>query len=78
MLLGVRAGAVRTSLDALRSQQARTGLGLRSDMASAAQRMDYYLGETDSAVRSGDAQAAKRNLDLAEREVSKLETFLGR
>lgn len=77
MLLGVRARTVKTSLDNLRRQQARSGLGLRADMATAEQRMEYYLDETEAAVKNNDAQAAKRNLDLADREVSKLENFLG-
>jgi serine/threonine-protein kinase len=77
MLLGIRAGTVKSSLDALRSAQARSGLGLRADMAASAQRMDYLLDETDAALKRGDAVAAKRNLDLAEKEVSKLENFLG-
>ncbi len=76
-LLDVRARTVKTSLDNLRSQQARSGLGLRADMAASAQRMENYLDETKAALKNGDAQAAKRNLDLAEREVSKLEGFLG-
>jgi len=76
-LIGVRARTVQTGLDSLRRQQARSGLGLRADMAAAEQRMEHYLDEADAAVKSGDAQAAKENIEAAEREVSKLETFLG-
>jgi serine/threonine-protein kinase len=76
-LLSIRAGAVRSSLDGLRSAQARSGLGLRADMAASAQRMDYLMNEADAALQRGDAAAAERNLDLAEKEVSKLEKFLG-
>lgn len=76
-LLSIRAGAVRSSLDGLRSAQARSGLGLRADMAASAQRMDYLLNEADAALQRGDAAAAQRNLDLAEKEVAKLEKFLG-
>jgi hypothetical protein len=77
MLLGIRAGTVKASLDTLRSAQARSGLGLRADMAASAQRMEYFLDETEAALKRGDAPAAQRNLDLAEKEVSKLEKFLG-
>ncbi len=77
-LLGVRVGTVKSSLEILRRQQAALGLGLRGDMAEAAQRMDLFCAETEKALNRGDAQAAKRNLDLAEREVSKLEKFLGK
>jgi serine/threonine-protein kinase len=76
-LLSIRAGAVRSSLDGLRSAQARSGLGLRADMAASAQRMDYLLNEADAALQRGDAATAQRNLDLAEKEVAKLEKFLG-
>jgi hypothetical protein len=76
-LLSIRVATVRSSLDGLRAAQARSGLGLRADMAASAQRMDYLLSEADAAVQRGDAAAAQRNLDLAEREVSKLEKFLG-
>jgi hypothetical protein len=76
-LLSIRAATVRSSLDGLRSAQARSGLGLRADMAASAQRMDYLMNEADAAVQRGDAAAAQRNLDLAEKEVAKLEKFLG-
>jgi eukaryotic-like serine/threonine-protein kinase len=75
-LLGMRAATVRGSLDSLRKQQAASGLGLRSDMANAAQRMDYYLSQAETSLNRRDAEGAKKNLDLAENEVSKLENFL--
>ncbi len=77
MLLGTRAGAAKTSLTNLQNQQARQGLGLRADIAGAAQRMEYYLDETEAALKRGDSAAAKKNLDMAERTVSKIESFLG-
>jgi serine/threonine-protein kinase len=76
-MLSIRAGTVRTSLNALRKTQARSGLGLRADMAASEQRMDYLLSQADAALQRGDAAAGQRNLDLAEKEVSKLEKFLG-
>jgi serine/threonine-protein kinase len=76
-LLSIRVGTVKSSLDGLRKAQARTGLGLRADMAASAQRMDYLMNEADAALQRGDAAATQRNLDLAEKEVSKLENFLG-
>ena len=45
-------------------------------MASAAQRMELYYSQTEAAIKQRDADAAKKNLDLTEREVSKLENFL--
>jgi serine/threonine-protein kinase len=76
-MLSIRAGTVRASLNALRKAQARSGLGLRADMAASEQRMDYLLSQADAALQRGDAAAGQRNLDLAEKEVSKLEKFLG-
>ena len=76
-LLSIRAGTVRSSLESLRQAQTRSGLGLRADMAASAQRMDYLINEADAALQRGDAAAAQRNLDLAEKEVAKLEKFLG-
>jgi serine/threonine-protein kinase len=76
-LLSIRAATVRTSLESLRKAQARSGPGLRADMAASAQRMDYLLNQADAALQRGDAAAVQSNLDLAEKEVSKLEKFLG-
>ena len=69
---------VKGSLDTLRKQQANSGLGLRADIASSAQRMEYYYSQTEAALNHRDEEAAKKNLDLTEREVSKLEKFLGK
>jgi serine/threonine protein kinase len=77
-LLSIRMDTVKASLDTLRRQQASSGLGLRADMANAAQRMEYYYSQAETALNQRDADAAKKNLDLTEREVSKLENFLGK
>jgi hypothetical protein len=78
MLLGIRATAVKQSVENMRQQQARMGLGLRQDVAAGLQRMEYQLDETEAALKRGDAASAKRSLSAAEREVSKLEGFMGR
>jgi hypothetical protein len=78
VFLASRAATVRNGLARLESQQARMGTGLRPDMAAANERMDFLMKEAGAALSAGDADAAKRNLDLAEREVEKLEKFLGR
>jgi hypothetical protein len=75
-LLSIRMDTVKGSLDTLRRQQASSGFGLRADMASAAQRMELYYSQTEAALKQRDADAAKKNVDLAERELSKLENFL--
>jgi ribosomal protein S20 len=62
----------------MKEAQARQGLGMRGDITSAQERMENYLDEAQAAIRSGDAEHAKKSLSNAEREIDKLDTFLGR
>ena len=78
ILLAARASAIRSSLENLERQQNRAGLSLRTDMAAASQSFQYLMGEAQASLAAGDAAAAKRNLDLAEQQVEKVERFLGR
>jgi serine/threonine-protein kinase len=78
MLLGARVNAVQASLNRLKQEQARMGLGLRGDIAASAQRMEFYMDEAEAAIQRGDAAAAKRHLENADRETTRLERFLGR
>ncbi len=78
MLLGARVNAAQASLNRLKQEQARMGLGLRGDIAAAAQRMEFYMDEAEAAIKRGDAAAAKRHLENADRETVRLEKFLGR
>jgi len=78
MLLDTRANAIKGSLQTLQQQQARSGLNLRGDIVTAQQRMELFLNEAESAGKSGDPVAMKKNLTAAEREIEKLEKFLGR
>ncbi len=78
IMMAGRAAAVRGSLENLQRQQAASGLGLRGDMAAARESMEYLLDEAKAALRAHDAAGTKRNLDLAEKQVEKLERFLGR
>jgi len=75
--LGGRANAAKASVENLRQQQQRQGLGLRSDMAAALGSMEQFMDMADAALAKGDAAAAKRNMDMAERQLEKLEKFLG-
>ncbi len=77
-LLSIRMDTVKGSLNTLRQQQAASGLGLRADMTNAAQRMEYLYSQSEKALNRRDPDEAKKSLDLAEREVSKLERFLGK
>jgi eukaryotic-like serine/threonine-protein kinase len=77
-LLSIRMDTAKSSLENIRRRQAASGLGLRSDMANSAQRIEYYYGLSETALKNRDPETAKKNLDLAEREVGKLENFLGK
>ena len=76
--LAARANSVANSLGRMEQQQARMGVGLRGDMAAARDSVEYLMGETKGAIAAGDADGAKSNLNLAERQIEKLEDFLGR
>jgi serine/threonine-protein kinase len=78
MVLGARVNAAQASLNRLKQEQARMGLGLRGDIAASAQRMEFYMDEAEAAIKRGDASAAKRHLENADRETARLEKFLGR
>jgi hypothetical protein len=75
--LNIRAATVSHSLDTLRQQQNAAGYSLRSDMASAQERMQAYLAKGNAALAAKDIVNAQKYFDLADREVSKLEKFLG-
>jgi serine/threonine-protein kinase len=78
MMLATRIGSTKPSLQTLRNSQARSGLTLRGDITAAEQALEYQMDQAESAIKSGDFEAAKRSLDLAERELEKIEKFLGR
>ena len=77
-LLAARAGAVDSSLGTMQQQLASQGLGLRGDMAAAQGRMDQAMRDASDAIRSGDAEEARANLQLAKGALEGLEKFLGR
>ena len=62
----------------IEQQQSRQGLSMRSDMVASRESMLYLMDEARKALNSGNADLLKRNLGLAERQIEKLETFLGR
>jgi hypothetical protein len=78
VMLGARAGGIRSSLTSLQRSQAASGLNLRGDMQEAASLMDSFLQGANSAVNAGDVASAKSFMDKAERQVEKLEKFLNR
>src|SRR5579864_6855365 len=75
--LSSQANAVNDSLDNLRRQQSAQGLGLRGDIASAQELMKTHMAKAQTALQNRDAAAAKKYLDLAEGDVSRIDKFLG-
>ncbi len=73
-----RAASVESSLDALEQQMHQSGMGLRGDMVAARANLRTDLAKAKQAMDSADTERARHYLDLAHREVEKLETFLGR
>ncbi len=76
--LDARASAVSASVDGLKRQQEADGLGLRRDMAAAYARMNSYLRSANDELNSGNITAARSHMDKADKEISTLETFLGK
>jgi len=78
MQMAVRAGAIRTSLQNLRRQLESSGLGLRTDIVEAEQRLVLDMDAAEAALDHGSATEAGVKLDAAETELGKLEKFLNR
>jgi eukaryotic-like serine/threonine-protein kinase len=76
--LDARASAVSASLETLKKQQEAEGLGLRRDMAAAYARMNTYLHSAGDELNSGNITAAGNHMDKADKEISTLESFLGK
>jgi serine/threonine-protein kinase len=78
MAIGSRANSARSTLTRMKEQQARQGLGMRGDITTAEQRMETFLDDAQDAIKDGDVERAKKALANAEREIDRLDTFLGR
>jgi eukaryotic-like serine/threonine-protein kinase len=76
--LDARASAVSASLENLKRQQEADGVGLRRDMAVAYARMNGFLSSAGADLASGNITAARSHLDQADKEISTLESFLGK
>jgi len=76
--LAGRANAVKDSVDNLRQRQASDGYSLRHDISASLSSMEQYMGKADAALNSRNPETAKKYMDLAEREIEKLEKFFGR
>ena len=78
MNLDARAGAAQSGVQQLRRQQQAQGLDIRSDMLASMNRMDNYLSEANRALGQKDLETANDYLGRADKEISKLESFLGK
>jgi eukaryotic-like serine/threonine-protein kinase len=78
MNMDSRAGAAQSGVQQLRSQQQAQGLDIRSDMLASMNRMNNDLGEANRALGQKDLETANEYLDRADKELSKLESFLGK
>jgi serine/threonine-protein kinase len=76
--LGVRASTVSAALERLQEQQARSGLNLRADIQESSGLMSAFLDGAGNSLNAGDLAAAGDYKDKAERQIEKLEKFLGR
>jgi serine/threonine protein kinase len=76
--LSSQASTVNESLDNMRRQQNAQGLSLRGDIASAQELMRTHLAKAQAALQNRDAAGAKKYLDLAEGDVTRIDKFLGR
>lgn len=78
VMLQTRASGIRSSLQNLQRSQAASGLGLRGDMQEANNLMGSFLEGAVSALNAGDPTSARSFMSKAERNIEKLEKFLGR
>ena len=76
--LDARASGVSASVETLKHQQEADGVGLRHDMATAYARMNNYLRAASADLSSGNITAARNHMDMADKEISILESFFGK
>jgi serine/threonine-protein kinase len=77
-MMAARATTARNSLQTLQRTQAQSGLNLRADITEAASLTASFLEGATSALNAGEAAAARDFIEKAERQVEKIEKFLGR
>ena len=56
---GTRVTAAQSSLNRLKQEQARQGLGLRGDIAALAQRVEFYMDEAEADSTRGGMEAGR-------------------
>jgi serine/threonine-protein kinase len=78
MNLDARASAASTGVEQIRSQQQAQGFDIRGDVLASMNRLNNFMKEADRALSQHDLQTANEYMDRADKEISTLESFLGR
>ena len=76
--LSSRASAASRTLKTLEARQQESGVGLRGDISAAWDRLNEALEDARTAMNNNDPGEARRALDLAERDLDRIDKFLGR
>jgi serine/threonine-protein kinase len=77
-MLQARAASLNTSLQTFERSLAASGMNLRGDMQNAHNLMNTYMSNASEALRAGDLNSAKNNMEKAEMQIGMLERFLNR
>jgi serine/threonine protein kinase len=78
MLQATRLSSSKEAIENMRRTQARSGLGMRQDVVNALNRAEFFMDESEDAMKAGDPAEMRKALDSAERQIEILERFLGR
>jgi eukaryotic-like serine/threonine-protein kinase len=76
--LDSRAAAVESSVGTLEQQMHQSGLGLRGDIVESRANLRNDMAKAKQALDTMDTDRARKFLDMANRELDKLEAFVGR
>jgi hypothetical protein len=70
MLQATRLTSSKGAIDNMRRVQAQSGLGMRQDVLTAMQRAEFYMDESEDALKSGNPAAMRKGLDSASAEIA--------
>jgi hypothetical protein len=76
--LAARANAIKGTYQNMQQQEASSGFGLRPDIVASENLMEGYMDKADAALAANNSKSAAHYMDLAEKQLSKLEAFFGR
>lgn len=75
--LSTRFASAQESVRRLEAQQQRQGFGMRRDVREAVTRFQYLMKESSDSLVSRNTEAARTSLQMAERNLERIEKFLG-